>query len=1766
MAYSEDVNINFNILAGAMGGITAITTGMSALTSTFGQFGTEAASNFGTVDGIIATSTVLVSTFGVKAAEAFGEFEQGMKIVQAVSGQSSAAMNELEQSANRLSVAYRTSIGDITEGLQTLGRAGLNSAQSQIEVLEDGLQTAKLEGRSLNGVLEELIQNTAMLGGDLKSVDFGDQAEYINSLMVGTSMSAPIDTHDVSQTLQYAGGTAAAAGANLEDKEKLEDLMGTVAAFAQKGVVGSMAGTALRAFFTKPASQDDSVKDALGSLGLRPESLWEDGGESMKKVSDQIGLIQNRMDALNLSTMDQVELWGKIVGPKMGQQMMKLEADSIKDLTSDIQEARTAQELSAETLNTYSQQLAAMQQQGDVVFRGFGEKIARFLYWPLQGVIKVLEALSNPWVNLIAFVSAGSLVAHGISKVWGMIKAVAADLKGLSSMALDGIQQVNAGADRTTGAFRQNAEQVDFLNRKLQETNATLQQIQAKSMGIRPGYQLPGGLYTDTVAPRTLKAYEEDVILDTYGVMGDGEDKYYSGDKKAQFEEKVDAFALKANEDKKAIKEGIESSEKQIADLQKQWNTEYQKLYSAELERIQNEYKQVKKDNDFLRARDVSEAKDMEAAFGPGSGPSPDEINAFYDRKDEKAKASMDAQISELNNTTDALKEKAGKQYKPLIDKAKSELAEYEQIDLDKMPEYSEETIKKMKEDGISKLRTELKIFDEFEMEEWQKRMNAKNSGASLYSLERTEQLYVYDQQAKQWAVNTKSTIGKLYEKELTEMLERGYLAAFESTEIPEAPPNAQVLGQGFNDGHIKEQIEAREAIKEQQLRSFMGKDGMTTKLHEKFEDKGSQSLGRFSGAVDAASNKLAGFGAGVDRWKERRGWSDTHVRDNVPAFQKRVKNLLKDDDFVQKNIAGKGTGEAMANLARAANLTATEFANVTASAELYRESGLYENEAEKLGQVSDEINDMIAESIAQKGEEMGLTAQEMAAREELIASIKAEILANKQAAISEAEESMSNKGSALGNVANKAKGAIETVTGALGGTFMTAIMGVTIAMQALQAWQQSWQQDMEKATQQLSEAEDKRDKSEEAIKQIYQSENSSLTEADLDKALESQYANIYDAYYTGEGVHEENLNNRKVAEDADYSGSVDEETGEYNMLTPEEMKEINEGLDTFKVSEDENIIALNENTAQLAAATSEYAKASAKVQEKLLDGAWGYDGFFSDTTDWLGKAWEQLTTERMDWNKNGETYYANKGFLDNMEGIMTGSQSASDYEGGTEFAALFAMDMQRFQTGNKDDDPSTRYAEGLHQFFGSDYDRIISLMGDIDAKIEPINGKGETQYINPMAQYMNTMGNMSPQEMAEAQVLMKNNKSSLQRLGKTSFRYEQTRGFQRSAWNDVSALKQALNQKRLGDKTGAKDTLNKIGKKKLNVQDKNLINALKRFRAETGTKLDDQQILTLSQLQQLQDMNDVAQQTVAPGIMSTVQNTYDTVGTTGQGASEAGTAAGGAMSAAANAGIIANLLGAQAQEAAEKAAWKEYEHSGQATMSEEEFMRNIGNPNVKELDPWRDKVYRTLARTSYTLENPMSTPEDRANAEERIMGKLRDTWGYQEFQKGGYTYQQMLNTLTRPIVGYAEKATMDAYERSNIGEYGSGGSGGGGGGSGGGGGGGGGGGSRDSDRGGTRKERVDLVLCNKKEIPKLNVNLFKKAPNFTVLNKNFRLRDLKITSQDKPKAIMNAVKNGIIETQKRMDPKIIQDEDAVYDPVDATEGSTPKGNTKTTT
>lgn len=1658
MAYSEDVNINMNLMAGAMGGVTAIMGGMSALTSTFSQFGTEAADTFGTLDGLLVGTTALIVSFGVKAAEAYGEFEQGMKIVQTVSNQSGAAINELTNKANEMSVAYRTSIGDITEGLQTLGRAGLNSATTQLEVLESGLQTAKLEGRNLNGVLEEIIQNTAMLGGDLKSVDFGKQSEYLNSLMVGTSMTAPINSHDISQTLQYAGGTAAAAGINLENKDKLEDFMGTIAAFAQKGVSGSMAGTALRAFFTKPASQDASVTEGLSMIGLSPEALWEDGGKSMKKVSDQIAIIRGQMNALHLSTMDQVEIWGKIVGPKMGQQMMKLQAGDIKELTKDIQSSQSAEALAAQTLQTYNQKVSEMQQQGERAFRELGSKAVMFLT-PIVDVIgRVLGLLSNKWVNTGVFAALGAIVAHGVRKIWGMITSVFSQFKGLLAQTVQGIQQINGISGGSAPGFQQSASSVEMLNARLAQTNAELAQMQAQFMGIR-GMSATG----------------------TYSVP------YGLADKNG----KLPANMISTTKQRVLWNPGDEYNHAKIYD-------------QSETERFKSDYKKQMQGH-IDRQVNAAVAGHYDESIGRSGGYRDDKTGRII---------SKDALVARYQDQYGMSSKEMEKHASQALENAKKEVHA-------STMSMTEQEYKKFKQ-GLDD--AESRFNDPNQKAYWDK---AKN-GKKIFNQK------LYDEDAL-----------KTYNNRVINELERN------SPDLTKRTVNGQTFRRTIMLNQQRSRFFGTDLLlqKEGQFRQYEDARApkQKTSMNKRAQDVHNRQMSMIGRGAETAGRGLRRLGKELVNTPNHVRTFGNSVRNTGSSLSASFRRIVMGLNAVSPQIQSTINGimataktsfvsfeEAVMHVAEMSNLTAEEFIRLIET----------------------------TPALQQKFQELyvAMTEDEEATIAETRARIQDTIKAN--------EEALAREGNILQSATSKLGSAISTVSGYMGGPFMAGMMAVTVAMQVIQEVQQKWQEKMQEATNQMSESKDKASSAEEEIRSFYKSQDESLTDADLDKAVDERYAALYDATSSND-IDRTKLGHRDFEKNVDMRSITDEETGEKREMTPEEMIAAGEAAETVSLASDENVRALEENTMALNSATQAYAQGLQKASNAFDDGVSGFNGIFTDVSDggmglFKGSSdWEkQLNEAYRGVNKAIESLYTeSKGFFDSDSPVLTDSQADKNYPGSTEFGAILSADTYRFGVEG-----------GLRQFFGNDYDQIIGLMNSMDNKI----GTG----INSKEALFGLAGmftSMPSDKFSTAQMYMKDNPETLSRFGKQMFRYEKENPGQSAImdWRTGKKIPQNNNMIAMGSNRMQKKDLQQIlNKGKYTVNDKNFERTFKRIMHETGGKLTYANILAMGSLQQLQDMFKVTNETVAPGVMQTMQGVYQNVSATGMAASNAGDAAGGAGTAGANAAIIASILARKFQIEAEGMVYEgTYLHdpnaptnNGQA-YSKEEFMRKMADMNDHSMDKYRDETLQTIAGTGTSLGHPGASQDyidNRAYEQSRKLLQENPLTGHLEAAPGvSNNWQHMLNTASQPIKSYFEGASQAAYNSSNIGEYGSGGTGGS---SGGGGGGDGGGGSGDSGSSeGTKKSRVDLVLCNKKEIPKLNVNLFKTPPNFTILNKNFKLRDIKINSQDKPKAIMAAVKNGIIETQKRMDPKIIQDESGEYDPLAATEGkATPSGNTPT--
>ena len=377
------------------------------------------------------------------------------------------------------------------------------------------------------------------------------------------------------------------------------------------------------------------------------------------------------------------------------------------------------------------------------------------------------------------------------------------------------------------------------------------------------------------------------------------------------------------------------------------------------------------------------------------------------------------------------------------------------------------------------------------------------------------------------------------------------------------------------------------------------------------------------------------------------------------------------------------------------------------------------------------------------------------------------------------------------------------------------------------------------------------------------------------------------------------------------------------------------------------------------------------------------------------------------------------------------------------------------------------------------------------------------------------------------------------------------------------------------------------LGKDKTN--NKRLEGLLSKIQATTGGGFSRTQILQAAYLQQMQDMLAVAQQVMVPIIGHHAQIAAQNLTTNQYTAGGQADTSSSTYATYSVATIIAAMVSQIAMAKAAEATYNQALADGPTEGNEELYSLAQNSKDANDF-------YKKASQMSYGFNDPVSAimtegwgwldsqnkpflnqwgiktgPMDRilenflATAKMTVYNydpQVAAEYAKEEVKKGreaGLTTRDLYNTYQKNYMAPEFVGQIQAaYEASNIGEPESGG-----------GSGGSGGGGKDSDNKekGNKKERVDLVLCNKKEIPKLNVNLFKKPPSFTVLNKNFKLRDIKVNTQDKPKAVLSSIKNAIIDVQKRSDPKIIQDEGGEYDPAGATDGrSVPSGSTNTST
>ena len=228
--------------------------------------------------GLSVTSKVLggaataVTALGGAVIKVGSDFEAGMSEVQAVSGASGEALEQLKEKAKEMGAKTKFSATESAEAMNYMAMAGWKT-EEMLGGIEGIMNLAAASGEDLattSDIVTDALTAFGMSASD--STHFAD-------ILAAASSNANTNVGLMGETFKYVAPLAGSLGYSAEDTATAIGLM------ANAGIKGSQAGTALRSIMTRLAKPTKESQAAIDALGL---SITDSSGK-MKPLSEIVG-------------------------------------------------------------------------------------------------------------------------------------------------------------------------------------------------------------------------------------------------------------------------------------------------------------------------------------------------------------------------------------------------------------------------------------------------------------------------------------------------------------------------------------------------------------------------------------------------------------------------------------------------------------------------------------------------------------------------------------------------------------------------------------------------------------------------------------------------------------------------------------------------------------------------------------------------------------------------------------------------------------------------------------------------------------------------------------------------------------------------------------------------------------------------------------------------------------------------------------------------------------------------------------------------------------------------------------------------------------------------------------------------------------------------------------------------------------------------------------------------------------------------------------
>lgn len=186
----------------------------------------------------------------------FAEFDQAMSNVLATGHNARDNQIALRQAALDAGAATVFSATESAGAIEELAKAGISAR----DILSGGL-TGSLDLAAAGGL--GVAEAAAIASTTLQQFGLaGEDASHVADLLAAGAGKAMGDVTDMGEALKQSGLVANQFGLSVEET------VGTLAAFANAGMLGSDAGTSLRTMLLRLANPTEEVKDLMTELGI----------------------------------------------------------------------------------------------------------------------------------------------------------------------------------------------------------------------------------------------------------------------------------------------------------------------------------------------------------------------------------------------------------------------------------------------------------------------------------------------------------------------------------------------------------------------------------------------------------------------------------------------------------------------------------------------------------------------------------------------------------------------------------------------------------------------------------------------------------------------------------------------------------------------------------------------------------------------------------------------------------------------------------------------------------------------------------------------------------------------------------------------------------------------------------------------------------------------------------------------------------------------------------------------------------------------------------------------------------------------------------------------------------------------------------------------------------------------------------------------------------------------------------------------------------